>query len=99
MQSADDERHETPPRILRVSPPSGVDVIFHVDPFDASPRVASTTELEDCSPTAVQALVDVHETARRKLPVASAGTALGWTLQVVPVETSTSGTVVRELFS
>jgi hypothetical protein len=99
MHAADDERHETPSRMLTLSPPPGVDVIFHVDPFHTSPRVAEKTELEGCSPTAIQALGDLQETARRRLPVAPAslGTALGWTLQVVPVETSTSGTVVPEL--
>jgi hypothetical protein len=98
MHAAEDERHETPWRMLTLSPPRGVGVIFHFDPFHTSPRVASKTELEGCSPTAVRDFDDLQGTARSTLPVAPPplGTALRWTLQVLPVETSTSGTVVPE---
>jgi hypothetical protein len=98
MHAAEDERHETPWRMLTLSPPLGVGVIFHFDPFHTSPRVASKAELEGSSPTAVQDFDDLQDTASRPLPVARPplGTALGWTFQVLPVETSTSGTEVPE---
>ena len=66
MHAAEDGRHETACRMLTLSALLGVEVIFHVEPFHTSARVASKTDLEGCDPTAVQDLGELQDTARTR---------------------------------
>jgi hypothetical protein len=66
----------------------GVGWIVHEVPFhcSASPE---TRVLFDVNPTAVQAVVDVHDTAERLLESAPVGSGVGWTVHRLPSHAST----------
>src|ERR1700722_14739117 len=74
----------------------GVFWIDHVVPFQRSASVTVVVPLEE-SPTAVQALADVHDTPYRKVNDAPAGLGVCWIDHLVPFQRSASVTVVVPL--
>ena len=65
----------------------GVGWIVHEVPFHCS--ASPETRVFDVNPTAVQAVVDVHDTAERLLKSAPVGSGVGWTVHRLPSHVST----------
>ena len=90
--------HDTPDRVLYVAPAGlGVPCTLQLVPFQCSANVTQTAPLKYW-PTAVQAVLDGHDTLERLLPVARAGLGMLCTVQLVPSQRSANLTKTPELF-
>src|SRR5664279_155130 len=90
--------HDTPPRLLPVVPVGlGVVWIDQLVPFQRAANVTLVPELLWSCPTAVQLVLDVHDTPLRLLEVAPVGLGVVWTDQLVPFHRSANATPVPEL--
>src|SRR5690242_20219217 len=78
--------HDTPVRETPEPDGLGVGWIDHVVPFQRTANVP----VPSAWPTAVQALLEMHETAWSLVDVAPAGTGTAWIVQLVPFQLSTS---------
>ena len=67
-------------------------------PFHRSANATPVPELLVSSPTAVQAVLEVHDTPPRLLPVVPVGLGVVWIDQLVPFQRSANVTLVPELF-
>jgi hypothetical protein len=68
---------------------SGIDTSFQAVPFHVSAK-GEEPVVVFMKPMATQFVVDVHETRERRLNVPPDGLGVGWTLQLVPFQTSAS---------
>jgi hypothetical protein len=91
VQAVADE-HDTPSSWPAPVLGFGVVWIDQVVPFQRSANVPWPPPGSEWSPTAVQAVADVHDTPLSWLADAVAGLALGWRSQAAPFHRSTSVT-------
>ncbi len=93
------ERQDTPLRLAVVAP-AGLGVLWIVQlvPFHRSASIAVVPEVFVQLPTAVQAVVEKHDTPPTLLAVAPVGLLGAWTDHVVPFQRSANVTGVPELF-
>jgi hypothetical protein len=82
--------HDTPDSSLKVAPvTSGVEEIVQLVPSQLSASVVSTAPVK-LPPTAVQALVEGHDTPHKVDVVAPVGFGVDWIDQLVPSQLSAS---------
>jgi hypothetical protein len=67
-------------------------------PFHRSASVSEAPDLLPDTPTAVQAVADLHDTASRLLPIVPDGLGVVCTTQEVPFHASANASVAPELF-
>jgi hypothetical protein len=90
--------HEDPESAVNDAPVRfGVVWTDQVVPVKRSASVTSTWEPLTPSPTAVQAVLDVHDTEESALEVAPDGVAVLWIDQLVPFQLSANGDCVAGL--
>jgi hypothetical protein len=83
--------HETSLMVAFVTPAgNGMVTSVQAVPFHVSAKGLVEPVEVDEFPTATQSVVDVHETRERRLNVPPVGLGVGWTLHVVPFQTSAS---------
>ena len=94
------EVHDTPLRALTEAPAGlGVAWMDQAVPFQCSASVPWRPPLPEEYPVAVHALAEVHETALKMLPEASAGCGVAWIDQLVPSQRSASSAALPALLA
>src|SRR5664279_4557673 len=83
----------TPAGDTNAAPPRIAVCISRLWPFQRSANVKAVSPLREKDPTAVQAVVDVHDTATSRPAVAPVGLAVVWIDQPTPSHRSASGNV------
>jgi hypothetical protein len=92
--------HETPVAYATFAPVgAGIDWTFHSVPFQISAKGATMAELFSYSPTAMQALAEVHDTASRLPLRVPLGSGVVVTFHSEPFQLSLSENSVPELLS
>jgi hypothetical protein len=94
-----DEKHDAPSSMLWVIPVGcGAILIAQLVPFHASLK-GSVAAVLTFAPTAVQDVVEAHDTLTRELPVVPLGLGVDWRAQLVPSHTSAKVTLPEVVVS